>query len=110
MNVVKVCPEVEVVMDVDSGLIAEMRKDVIMVDFSSMEEEINKLEKLAKAFENSLDPRSPPLKAYAGRDGTYAIGGIFQGFFFGFWISLALLVLGIILIISLYPKILIGLQ
>ncbi len=109
MEIVKVCPEVEVVMDVDSGLIAEMRKDVVMVDLLSVEDEINKLEKLAKAFENSLDPRNAPLKSYAGRDGTYAIGGLFQGMFFGFWIALSILVLGILVIIKLHPQ-LIGLQ
>jgi len=96
MEVIKVCPEVGVVMDVDSGLIAEMRKDVLLLDLHPIEEEINKLEKLAKAFENSLDPRCAPLKAYANREGTYAIGGIFQGMFFGFWITLAILVLAII--------------
>ena len=108
MEVIKVCPEVGVVMDVDSGLIAEMRKDILVVDLHPVEEEINKLEKLAKAFENSLDPRSAPLKAYAGREGTYEIGGLFQGMFFGFWISLSILVLGILLVIRLYPQ-LIGL-
>jgi len=108
MEIVKVCPDVGVVMDVDSGLIAEMRNDIIMVDLHPVEDEINKLEKLAKALENSLDPRSPPLKAYAGREGVYEIGGMFQGMFFGFWISLSILVLGVLLVIRLYPK-LIGL-
>ncbi|WP_292459601.1 tetrahydromethanopterin S-methyltransferase subunit B [Methanothermococcus sp.] len=103
MEIIKVCPEIGVVMDVDSGLIAEMRKDVISVDLTPVEEEINKLEKLAKAFENSLDPRYAPLKAYPGREGTYEIAGLFQGMFFGFWIALAILVLVVILVIKINP-------
>ncbi|WP_421077121.1 tetrahydromethanopterin S-methyltransferase subunit B [Methanothermococcus sp. Ax23] len=103
MEIIKICPEIGVVMDVDSGLIAEMRKDILVVDLNPVEEEINKLEKLAKAFENSLDPRHAPLKAYAGREGTYEIGGLFQGMFFGFWITLAIAILAIILVIKMNP-------
>lgn len=100
MEIIKVCPELNVVMDVNSGLIAEMRKDILVVDLNPIEEEINKLEKLVRAFENSLDPRCSPLKAYPGREGTYKIGGMFQGMFFGFWITLAILVLVTILVIK----------
>jgi len=106
MDIVKVCPEVGVVMDVDAGLIAEMRKDIVVVDLNIVEEKINELDKLAKALEDSLDPRNPPLKAYPGRDNTYTIGGLFQGFFFGFWITLAIALLGILVLVTLYPKLL----
>ena len=108
MELVKICPEIGIVMDVDTGMVAEMRKDILVVDLNPIKEEINKLETLSKAFENSLDPRCAPLKAYDGRDNIYSVGGLFQSVFFGFWISLSILTLGLLLVIGLYPK-LIGL-
>jgi len=106
MDIVKVCPELGIVMDVDTGLIAEMREDIVMVDLNPVREKVEELEKLARAFENSLDPRNPPLKSYPGRDGVYSIGGIFHGVFFGFWITMAIALLAIILLITLYPDLL----
>ena len=93
-------------MDVDSGLIAETRDDIVQVDLNPLREEINRLENLAKAYENSLDPRHAPLKTYPGREGVYNIGGIFQGVFFGFWITMAIALLIIILLIKIYPSLL----
>ena len=43
MDIVKVCPEIQIAMDIDSGLIAEMRKDILVVDLHPVEDEINKL-------------------------------------------------------------------
>ncbi|GBF36679.1 tetrahydromethanopterin S-methyltransferase subunit B [Methanofervidicoccus abyssi] len=106
MDIVKVCPELGIVMDVDSGLIAETRDDIVMVDFNPVKSEIEKLEKLAKAFENSLDPRNPPLKSYPGREGIYSIGGIFQGLFFGFWITMGVALMVILLLAAIYPNLL----
>ncbi|HIP84438.1 MAG TPA: tetrahydromethanopterin S-methyltransferase subunit B [Methanothermococcus okinawensis] len=106
MDIVKICPELGIVMDVDSGLIAEMREDIVMVDLKPVKEEIEKLENLAKAFENSLDPRNPPLKSYPGREGVYSIGGIFTGVFFGFWITMGIALLIILLLVALYPNLL----
>ncbi|HIP15682.1 MAG TPA: tetrahydromethanopterin S-methyltransferase subunit B [Methanothermococcus okinawensis] len=106
MDIVKVCPELGIVMDVDSGLIAETRNDIVMVDFNPVKSEIEKLEKLAKAFENSLDPRNPPLKSYPGREGIYSISGIFQGLFFGFWITMGVALMVILLLVTIYPNLL----
>jgi len=106
MDIVKVCPELGIVMDVDSGLIAETRDDIVMVDFNPVKSEIERLEKLAKAFENSLDPRNPPLKSYPGREGVYSIGGIFQGVFFGFWITMGVALMIILLLVTIYPNLL----
>ena len=106
MDIVKVCPELGIVMDVDSGLVAEMREDIVMVDMNSVKSEIERLDKLAKAFENSLDPRNPPLKTYPGREGVYSIGGIFQGLFFGFWITMGIALLVIVLLITKFPSLL----
>ena len=104
MELVKVCPEIGIVMDVDTGLVAEMRKDIVSIDLQPVREELDKLEKLSIAFENSLDPRSAPLMSYDGRDNIYNIGGLFQSAFYGFWISLIILTLGLFLIIGMYPK------
>ncbi|MBW9219844.1 tetrahydromethanopterin S-methyltransferase subunit B [Methanothermococcus sp. SCGC AD-155-N22] len=54
MDIVKVCPELGIVMDVDSGLIAETREDIVMVDLNPVRSEIEKLEKLAKEQEKIL--------------------------------------------------------
>lgn len=103
MDIVKVCPELDIVMDVDSGLVAETRKDILMVDLNPVEERIKKLEELVIAFENSLDPRNPPLKSFPNREGVYEIAGHFKGIFFGFWLALAIMTLVIFAIIKLYP-------
>ncbi|XRP96306.1 tetrahydromethanopterin S-methyltransferase subunit B [Methanocaldococcus sp. 16A] len=103
MEIVKIAPEIDIVMDVNSGLVAEMRKDVLMIDLNPVEERIKNLEKLVNAFENSLDPRYPPLNSFPNRDGVYAIAGYFKGIFFGFWITLAIMTLAIFTIIKLFP-------
>ncbi|MBW9220025.1 tetrahydromethanopterin S-methyltransferase subunit B [Methanothermococcus sp. SCGC AD-155-N22] len=54
MDIVKVCPELGIVMDVDSGLIAETREDIVMVDLNPVRSEIEKLEKLAKVLRDAL--------------------------------------------------------
>ncbi|MBP2143092.1 tetrahydromethanopterin S-methyltransferase subunit B [Methanococcus voltae] len=100
MEIVKVCPDINVVLDIDTGLIAEMRKDILVTDLKPVSAEIEQLEKLAIALENSLDPRNAPMKSYAGREGTYKTGGLFQGMFFGFWIALSILMLAVFLIIK----------
>ncbi|EHP88084.1 tetrahydromethanopterin S-methyltransferase subunit B [Methanotorris formicicus] len=100
MEIVRICPEINVVMEVDSGLVAEMRKDILVVDLTHVEEEVKKLERLATALKNSLDPRNPPLRTFDGRDGVYKIAGLFKGMFFGFWITLAILMLVVILVIK----------
>ena len=98
MEIVKVCPEIDVVMEVNSGLIAEMRNDILVVDLIHVEERIQKLEKLVTALENSLDPRYSPLNSFPNRDGVYAISGYFKGIFFGFWITLGVLALLMIIL------------
>ena len=103
MEIVKVCPELDIVMEVNSGLIAEMRNDILVVDLIHVEERIQKLEKLVTALENSLDPRYSPLNSFPNRDGVYAISGYFKGIFFGFWITLAIMTLAIFAIIRLFP-------
>ncbi|AIJ05893.1 tetrahydromethanopterin S-methyltransferase, subunit B [Methanocaldococcus bathoardescens] len=103
MEIVKVCPELDIVMEVNSGLVAEMRKDILVVDLIHVEERVQKLEKLVTALENSLDPRYSPLVSYPNRDGVYAISGYFKGIFFGFWITLAIMTLAIFTIIKLFP-------
>ncbi|XRO76405.1 tetrahydromethanopterin S-methyltransferase subunit B [Methanocaldococcus sp. 10A] len=103
MEIVKVCPELDIVMEVNSGLVAEMRKDIFMVDINPVEERVKKLEELVIAFENSLDPRYSPLNSFPNRDGVYAISGYFKGIFFGFWMTLAIMTLAIVTIIKLFP-------
>ena len=40
MEIVRICPEINVVMEVGSGLVAEMRKDILVVDLTHVEEEV----------------------------------------------------------------------
>ncbi|ENN96456.1 tetrahydromethanopterin S-methyltransferase subunit B [Methanocaldococcus villosus KIN24-T80] len=103
MYVVKICPEIDVVMDVDSGLVAEMRKDMFMVDIIPVEERIKKLETLVNAFEKSLDPRNPPLNTFPNRDRVYEIAGHFKGLFFGFWIALVFMLIIIVALYKIFP-------
>ncbi|WP_456472007.1 tetrahydromethanopterin S-methyltransferase subunit B [Methanocaldococcus sp.] len=90
--------KIPLVYNVETGEITKGFGDILFVDVNPIMEEINKLEKLVQAYEDSLDPRNPPLNSFPNRDHVYVISGYFKPFFFGFWITLGLMAILAILL------------
>ena len=89
---------IPLVYTVETGVITKGFGDVLFVDVSPIEEQLKKLETLVDAYKNSLDPKYAPLNSFPNRDGVYAISGYFKGIFFGFWITLGVLALLMIIL------------
>ncbi|WP_423792838.1 tetrahydromethanopterin S-methyltransferase subunit B [Methanocaldococcus indicus] len=83
--------KIPLVYNVETGVITKGFGDVLFVDTSGIEQELDKLAKLVDAYEHSLDPRYPPLNTFPNRDNVYKIAGYFKGIFIGFWLSLGIL-------------------
>ncbi len=90
--------KIPLVYNVETGVITKGFGDVLFVDTSGIEKELDKLEKLVESYKNSLDPRYPPLNSFPNRDGVYSIAGYFKGIFFGFWLGLGIMALLAILL------------
>ena len=89
---------IPLVYTVETGVITKGFGEVLFVDISPIEEQIKKLETLVEAYKNSLDPKYAPLNSFPNRDGVYAIAGYFKSAFFGFWITLGVLALLVIIL------------
>ena len=90
MSTVRISPEIHLVMETDSGLVAQEREDVLQYSLSPVFERLDKLDLIADDLINSLSPSRPLLNTWPGREDTsYKAGfytnawyGIVVGFFF----------------------------
>ncbi|HEY3360439.1 MAG TPA: tetrahydromethanopterin S-methyltransferase subunit B [Methanosarcina sp.] len=90
MSIVRISPEIHLVMDTETGLIAQEREDVIQYSLTPVFERLDKLDLVADDLVNSLAPSRPLLNSWPGReDASYKAGfytnawyGIVVGFFF----------------------------
>lgn len=90
MSVVRIAPEIHLVLDVETATVAQEREDVLQYSLSPVFERLDKLDLVADDLINSLSPSRPLLNTWPGREDTsYKAGfytnawyGIVVGFFF----------------------------
>jgi tetrahydromethanopterin S-methyltransferase subunit B len=100
MSIVRIAPEIHLVMETDLGLIAQEREDVLQYSLGPIFERLDKLDLVADDLVNSLAPSRPLLNSWPGREQTsYQAGfytnawyGIVVGFFFFSMVALLLYV------------------
>ncbi len=100
MSIVRIAPEIHLVMETDAGLIAQEREDVLQYSLGPVFERLDKLDLIADDLVNSLAPSRPLLNSWPGREkSSYIAGfytnawyGIVVGFFFFSMVALLLYV------------------
>ncbi|MGB9938495.1 tetrahydromethanopterin S-methyltransferase subunit B [Methanosarcina sp.] len=89
MSIVRIAPELNLVLDIDSATVAEERKDSIQYSMESVFERVDKLDAIAEDLVNSLSPSKPLLNTWPGRENTSYMAGIYANSFYGVVVGLA---------------------
>lgn len=67
MSMVRIAPELNLVMDPETGTITQERKDSIQYSMESVFERVDKLDAIADDLVNSLSPSKPLLNSWPGQ-------------------------------------------
>ena len=83
MSTVRISPEIHLVMETDSGLVAQEREDVLQYSLAPISERLDKLDQIAEDLINSLSPSRPLLNTWPVREHTSYIAGFYTNSFYG---------------------------
>lgn len=89
MSMIRIAPEVHLVLDPDTALVAEERSDSIEYSMEPVFERLDKLEAISEDLVNSLSPSMPLLNTWPGRENTSYLAGIYGNSFYGIVVGLA---------------------
>jgi tetrahydromethanopterin S-methyltransferase subunit B len=89
MSIVRIAPEINLVMDTETGTVTQERKDSIQYSMEPVFERIDKLDAIAEDLLNSLSPSQPLLNSWPGRENTSYMAGIYTNSFYGVVVGLA---------------------
>ncbi len=89
MSMIRIAPEVNLVLDPDTATVAKERKDSIQYSMEPVFERVDKLDAVADDLVNSLSPSKPLLNSWPGRENTSYMAGIYGNSFYGVVVGLA---------------------
>lgn len=89
MSIVRIAPEINLVMDTESGAVTQERKDSIEYSMEPVFERVDKLDAVADDLVNSLSPSEPLLNSWPGREHTSYMAGFYTNSFYGIVVGLA---------------------
>jgi tetrahydromethanopterin S-methyltransferase subunit B len=89
MSMIRIAPELHLVMDPDTATVAEEREDSIQYSMESVFERLDKLDAISDDLMNSLSPSMPLLNSWPGRENTSYMAGFYCNTFYGVVIGLA---------------------
>jgi tetrahydromethanopterin S-methyltransferase subunit B len=89
MSMIRIAPELHMVMDPDTAIIGEERADSIEYSMEPVFERLDKLDAIADDLLNSLAPSRPLLNSWPGRENTSYMAGFYSNSFYGVIIGLA---------------------
>ncbi len=96
MSHVRVAPELHLIYNPATGVIAEEREDVVEYSLDGVNTQIDELDKIVTDMMNQLDPKAPLLNMFPGRENANYNAGIvtnaFYGAVIGFIITFLLLI------------------
>lgn len=97
MSHIRVAPELHLILNPATGVIAQEREDVVEYSLDGVKTQLDELDKIATDMMNQLSPTSPLLNMFPGREkASYNAGVVtnaFYGAVIGFIVSFLLLVL-----------------
>jgi tetrahydromethanopterin S-methyltransferase subunit B len=94
---VHAAPEVHLVLDPLSSILAEERPDIIQYSMDPIMVKLDELDKVADDLVNSLAPDRPLMNSFPGRENTSYLAGIYGNSFYGIIVGLG--VAGLLLIV-----------
>ena len=83
MSIVRIAPEIHLIMETDLGLVAQEREDVLQYSLEPVFERLDKLDLIADDLVNSLSPSKPLLNTWPGRENTSYIAGFYTNAWYG---------------------------
>jgi tetrahydromethanopterin S-methyltransferase subunit B len=89
MSMIRIAPELHLVLDPETATVAEERQDSIEYSMEPVFERLDKLDAVAEDLVNSLSPSKPLLNTWPGRENTSYLAGVYSNAFFGIVIGLA---------------------
>jgi tetrahydromethanopterin S-methyltransferase subunit B len=89
MSIVRIAPEINLVMDTETGTVTQERKDSIQYSMEPVFERLDKLDAISEDLLNSLSPSKPLLNSWPGRENTSYMAGIYGNSFYGVVVGLA---------------------
>lgn len=89
MSMIRIAPELHLVLDPDTATVAEERADSIEYSMDPVFERIDKLDTIADDLVNSLSPSKPLLNSWPGRENTSYMAGFYSNTFYGVVLGLA---------------------
>lgn len=100
MSHIRVVPEMHLILDPSTGVIAEEREDVVEYSLDGVRTQMDELDKIVTDMMNQLEPKAPLLSMFPGRENASYNAGIitnaFYGAVIGFVIAFLLLVIPVI--------------
>lgn len=83
MSIVRIAPEIHLVLDIDSGTVAREREDILQYSLAPVFEKLDKLDLVAEDLVNSLAPSKPLLNTWPGRENASYIAGFYTNAWYG---------------------------
>ncbi|GFO97205.1 tetrahydromethanopterin S-methyltransferase, subunit B [groundwater metagenome] len=100
MSHIRVVPEMHLILDPSTGIIAEEREDVVEYSLDGVRTQLDELDKVVTDMMNQLEPKAPLLSMFPGRENASYNAGIitnaFYGAVIGFIIAFLLLVIPVV--------------
>jgi tetrahydromethanopterin S-methyltransferase subunit B len=88
MSHIRVAPEMHLILDPSTGVIAEEREDVVEYSLDGVSTQLDELDKIVTDMMNQLGPKAPLLSTFPGREGASYNAGIITNAFYGAVIGL----------------------
>lgn len=96
MSHIRVAPELHLILNPDTGVIAEEKEDVVEYSLDGVNTQLDQLDLIVTDMMNQLDPNAKLLSMFPGREKASYNAGIvtnaFYGAIIGFIVSFLLLV------------------
>lgn len=83
MSIVRITPEIHLVLDIETGTIAQEREDILQYSLAPVFERLDKLDLIADDLVNSLSPSKPLLNTWPGREHASYIAGFYTNAWYG---------------------------
>jgi tetrahydromethanopterin S-methyltransferase subunit B len=106
MSTVRISPEIHLVMETDTGLVAQERDDILQYSLAPLSERLDKLDLIADDLINSLSPSKPLVNTWPGREHTSYIAGFYTNAWYG--IVVGFFFFGMVLLYLYLTKALVG--
>ncbi|NJD75991.1 MAG: tetrahydromethanopterin S-methyltransferase subunit B [Candidatus Methanoperedens sp.] len=98
MSHIRVAPELHLIYNPATGIIAEEREDVVEYSLDGVSTQLDELDKIVTDMMNQLEPKSPLLSMFPGRENASYNAGIVTNVFYGAIIGFIIAFLFLILL------------